>query len=118
MTCVQCENGKSISLIGSSQPSIAHGACDRAKSDLDLAGPSGDNHQAARHASPCRLTQSSVSRRDANHIVGPQFLWRTRIRVNLLRVRLAEPPWAVGWSCLDDLGIKEVRAARGQSLTS
>ncbi len=40
VTCVQCENGKSISPIDSAQPTIAHDA----NTDSDLARPPCDNH--------------------------------------------------------------------------
>ncbi len=46
----QCENGKSISSIDTSQASIMHGA----KTDSDLARPPRGDHLAARRSSPGR----------------------------------------------------------------
>ncbi len=57
VTCVQCENGKSISPIDSAQPTMAHDA----DTDSDLARP--------RNATPARLLRSATRRRTAGHVV-------------------------------------------------
>ena len=48
VTCVQCENGKSISTIDSAQATMAHDA----DTDSDLARPPDGKHPSARHATP------------------------------------------------------------------
>ncbi len=70
MTCVQCENGKSISPIDSVQPTMAHDA--DTGSDLALL-PDG-KHPSARHATPAMLLRSATG-------VPPAMLWRTRVPV-------------------------------------
>ncbi len=65
VTCVQCENGKSISTIDSAQPTMAHDA----DTDSDLARPSDGKHPSARHASPDILLRSATRRRTAGHVV-------------------------------------------------
>ncbi len=55
-TCDQWEHGKSISSIDTGQASIAHGA----KTDSDLARPSGGDHPATQHASQGALTRSAA----------------------------------------------------------
>jgi hypothetical protein len=64
-TCVQCENGKSISPIDSTQPTMAHDA----DTDSDLARPPDGNHSSARHATPGMLLWSATRRRAAGHVV-------------------------------------------------
>ena len=51
VTCVQCENGKSISPIDSAQPTMAHDA----DTDSDLARPPDGKHPSARHATSAML---------------------------------------------------------------
>jgi hypothetical protein len=58
VTCVQCENGKSISPIDSTQPTMAHDA----DTDSDLARPPDGKHPSARHATPAMLLQSATRR--------------------------------------------------------
>ncbi len=58
MTCVQCENGKSISLIDSAQPTMAHDA----DTDTDLARPPDGKHPSARNATPATLLLSAMRR--------------------------------------------------------
>ena len=73
VTCVQCENGKSISPIDSAQPTMAHDA----DTDSDLARPPDGKHPSARHATPAMLPLSATRRRTAGHVVahsGPSDL--------------------------------------------
>ena len=65
VTCVQCENGKSISPIDSAQPTMAHDA----DTDSDLARPPDGKHPSARHATPAMLLRSATRRRTAGHVV-------------------------------------------------
>jgi hypothetical protein len=65
VTCVQCENGKSISTIDSAQPTMAHDA----DTDSDLARPPDGKHPSARHATPAMLLRSATGRRTAGHVV-------------------------------------------------
>jgi len=65
VTCVQCENGKSISTIDSAQPTMAHDA----DTDSDLARPPDGKHPSARHATPAMLLRSATRRRTAGHVV-------------------------------------------------
>jgi hypothetical protein len=65
VTCVQCENGKSISPIDSSQPTMAHDA----NTDSDLARPPDGKHPSARSATPARLLRTATRRRTAGHVV-------------------------------------------------
>jgi len=65
VTCVQCENGKSISTIDSAQATMAHDA----DTDSDLARPPDGKHPSARHATPAMLLRSATRRRTAGHVV-------------------------------------------------
>jgi hypothetical protein len=65
VTCVQCENGKSISPIDSAQPTIAHDA----DTDSDLARPPDGKHPSARQSTPAMLLRSATHRGTAGHIV-------------------------------------------------
>jgi hypothetical protein len=65
VTCVQCENGKSISPIDSDQPTMAHDA----DTDSDLARPPDGKHPSARNATPAMLLLSATRRRTAGHVV-------------------------------------------------
>ncbi len=65
VTCVQCENGKSISPIDSAQPIMAHDA----DTDSDLARPPDGKHPSARNATPAKLLRSATRRRTAGHVV-------------------------------------------------
>jgi hypothetical protein len=65
VTCVQCENGKSISTIDSAQESMAHDA----DTDSDLARPSDGRHPSAQHETPAMLLRSTVRRLNAGHVV-------------------------------------------------
>jgi hypothetical protein len=65
VTCVQCENGKSISPIDSAQPTMAH----EAGTDSDLARPPDGKHPSARKATPAMLLRSATRRRTAGHVV-------------------------------------------------
>ncbi len=65
VTCVQCENGKSISPIDSAQKTMAHDA----DTDSDLARPPDGKHPSARNATPAMLQQSPTRRRTASHVV-------------------------------------------------
>ncbi len=65
MACVQCENGKYISPIGSAQPTMAHDA----ETDSDLARPPDGKHPSARIATPAMLLRSATRRRNADHVV-------------------------------------------------
>ncbi len=65
VTCVQCENGKSISPIDSAQPTMTHDA----DTDSDLARPPDGKHPSALHATPAMLLRSATSRRTAGHVV-------------------------------------------------
>ena len=65
VTCVQCENGKSISPIDSAQPTMAHDA----DTDSDLARPPDGKHPSARNATPAMLLLSATRRRTAGHVV-------------------------------------------------
>ncbi len=73
MTCVQCENGKSISPIDSAQPIMARDA----DTDSDLARPPDGKHPSARIATQAMLLRSATRRRNAGHVVehpGPSCL--------------------------------------------
>jgi hypothetical protein len=73
VTCVQCENGKSISPIDSAQPTMAHDA----DTDSDLARPPDGKHPSALHATLAMLLRSATRRRTAGHVVahpGPSDL--------------------------------------------
>ncbi len=63
VTCVQCENDKSISPIDSAQPTMAHDA----DTDSDLARPPDGKHPSARNATPAMLLRSATRRRTAGH---------------------------------------------------
>jgi hypothetical protein len=65
VTCVQCENGESISTIDSAQPTMAHDA----DTDSDPARPSDGKHPSARHATPDMLLRSTTRRRTAGHVM-------------------------------------------------
>ncbi len=67
VTCVQCENGKSISPIDSAQPTMAHDA----DTDSDLARPPEGKHPSARNATPARQLRSATATRrgTAGHVV-------------------------------------------------
>ena len=65
VTCVQCENGKSISTIDSAQPTMAHDA----DTDSDLARPPDGKHPSAQHDTPAMLLRSATRRRAAGHVV-------------------------------------------------
>ncbi len=65
VTCVQCENGNSISPIDSAQATMAHDA----DTDSDLAHPSDGKHQSAQHATPAMLLRSATRRHTAGHVV-------------------------------------------------
>ncbi len=65
VTCVQCENGKSISTIDSAQATMAHDA----DTDSDLARPSDGKHPSAQHDTPTRLLRSATRRLNAGHVV-------------------------------------------------
>ncbi len=65
VTCVQCENGKSISPIDSAQPTMAHDA----DTDSDLTRPPDCKHPSARHATLAMLLLSSTRRHTAGHVV-------------------------------------------------
>jgi hypothetical protein len=65
VTCVKCENGKSISPTDSAQPTMAHDE----DTDSDLARPPDGKHPSARHATPAMLLRSATRRRDAGHAV-------------------------------------------------
>ncbi len=64
VTCVQCENGKSISPIDSAQPTMARGA----DTDSDLARPPDGKHPSAWNATPAMLLRSAT-RSTAGHVV-------------------------------------------------
>jgi hypothetical protein len=65
VTCVQCENSKSISPIYSTQLTMAHDA----DTDSDLARPPDSKHPSARIATPAMLLRSATRRRNAGHVV-------------------------------------------------
>jgi hypothetical protein len=65
VTCVQCENGKSISPIDSAQPTMAHDA----DTDSDPARPPDGNHPSARHATPAMLLRGATRQSTASHVV-------------------------------------------------
>jgi hypothetical protein len=65
VTCVQCENGKSISPIDSAQPTMARDA----DTDSDLARPPDGKHPSARNATPAMLLRSATRQRTAGHVV-------------------------------------------------
>ncbi len=65
VTCVQGENGKSISPIDSAQPSMAHDA----DTDSDPARPTDGKHPSARNATPAMLLRSAARGRIAGHVV-------------------------------------------------
>ena len=68
VTCVQGENGKSISTIDSAQATMAHDADTDRDSDLARRPPDG-KHPSARHATPAMLLRSATRRRTAGHVV-------------------------------------------------
>jgi hypothetical protein len=73
-TCVQCENGESISPMDSAQPTMAH---DADTDSPDLARPPDGKHPSARNATPAMLLRSATRRRTAGHVVahpGPSDL--------------------------------------------
>ena len=63
VTCVQCENDKSISPIDSAQPTMAHDA----DTDSDLARPPDGKHPSARQGP--MLLWSATLRRTTGHVV-------------------------------------------------
>ncbi len=65
VTCVQCENGKSISSIDSAQPTMAHDA----DTDSDLARPPDGKHPSAQNSTPAMLLRSATRRHTASHVV-------------------------------------------------
>jgi hypothetical protein len=65
VTCVQCENGKSISTIDSAQATMAYDA----DTDSDLARPSDGKHPSAQHDTPAMQLRSATRRRNAGHVV-------------------------------------------------
>ncbi len=65
VTCVQGENGKSISTIDSAQATKAHDA----DTDSDLARPPDGKHLSARHTTPAMLLRSATRRHTAGHVV-------------------------------------------------
>jgi hypothetical protein len=65
VTCVQCENGKSISPIDSAQPTMAHDA----DTDSDLVRPPDGKHPSALLATPAMLLRSATRRLTAGHVV-------------------------------------------------
>ena len=65
VTCVQRENGKSISTIDSTQATKAHDA----DTDSELARPPDGKHPSARHATPTMLLRSATRRRTDGHVV-------------------------------------------------
>ncbi len=67
VTCVQCENNKSISPIDSAQPIIAHGVDTDFK--LDLARPPDGKQPSAKIASPAMLMLNATRRHTACHVV-------------------------------------------------
>jgi hypothetical protein len=80
VTCVQCENGKSISPIDSAQPTMAHGA----DTESDLARPPDGKHPSTRNATPAMLHRSATRRRTAGH----HLLWRTRVPVTRIEATM------------------------------
>jgi hypothetical protein len=68
VTCVQCENGKSISTIDSAQATMAHDA----DTDSDLARPSDSKHPTAQHETPAMLLLSATHWHTAGHVVAHQ----------------------------------------------
>ena len=65
VTCVQCENGKSISTIDSAQTTMAHDA----DTDSDLARTPDGKHPSAQHATPAMLLWSATRRHNTGHVV-------------------------------------------------
>jgi hypothetical protein len=65
VTCVQGENGKSISTIDSAQATKAHDA----DTDSDLARSPDGKHPSARHATPTMVLRSATRRSTAGHVV-------------------------------------------------
>ncbi len=65
VTCVQCENGKSISTIDSAQATTAHDA----DTDSDLARPPDGKHPSAQHETPAMLLRSATRRHNAGYVV-------------------------------------------------
>jgi hypothetical protein len=65
VTCVQCENSKSISPVDSAHPTMAHDA----DTDSDLTRPPDSKHPSAQHATPAMLLRSATCRRIAGHVV-------------------------------------------------
>jgi hypothetical protein len=68
VTCVQCENGKSISPVDSAQQTMAHDA----DTDSDLARPLDGKHPSARNATPAMILRSATRRRTAGQAVAHQ----------------------------------------------
>ncbi len=75
MTCVQCENGKSISPIDSVQPTMAYDV----DTYSDLARPTNGKHPSARirRGMLLRLCYCGVLRAGGT----PAMLWRIRVPV-------------------------------------
>ena len=71
VTCVQGENGKSISTIDSTQATEAHDT----DTDSDLARLSDGKHPSAQHDTPAMLLRSATRRST------PAMSWRTRVPV-------------------------------------
>jgi hypothetical protein len=65
VTCVQCENGKSISPFESAQSTMTHDA----DTDSDLARPPDGKHPSARNATPAKLLRSATRQRTAGRVV-------------------------------------------------
>jgi hypothetical protein len=72
VTCIQCENGKSISPIDSAQPTMAHDA----DTDSDLARPLDGKHPSARNATPAMILRSATRRRGCRAAARWAFLLR------------------------------------------
>ncbi len=65
VTCVQGENGKSISTIDSAQATKAQDA----DTDSDLARSPDGKHPSARHATPTMVLRSATRRSTTGHVV-------------------------------------------------
>ncbi len=65
VTCVQGENGKSISIIDSAQSTKAHDA----DTDSDLARSPDGKHPSARYATPTMILRSATRRSTSGHVV-------------------------------------------------
>ncbi len=99
VTCVLCENGKSISPIDSAQPTMAHDA----DTGSDPARPPDGKHPSARNATPAMLLRSATRRRTAGHVVAH------RVPVT----RRESHRGAMDRTCSDDSEIEEERAGGG-----